>query len=73
LLLASIVLSNIIFFKYIGNSHEYGFYGAIFWSDLLLLAASYMELLPSVLRQIRRVSVSDPPLATASPETSVFG
>ncbi|MBM4423756.1 MAG: DUF2029 domain-containing protein [Chloroflexi bacterium] len=54
LLLASIVISNIVFFNLIGDRIAYGSVGFIFWADLLLLVVSYMELLPSTLRQIRR-------------------
>jgi hypothetical protein len=53
LLLASIVISNIVFFNFIGNRVTYGSVGFIFWADLLLLMASYITLLPSALRQIR--------------------
>ena len=35
--------------------------GFIFWADLLLLVVSYMELLPSALRQIR--TKSDRPMS----------
>lgn len=55
LLLASIICSNIFFFNLIGDHERYGFIGFIFWSNLFLLAASYMELLPSALRQIRTI------------------
>jgi hypothetical protein len=53
LLLASIVISNIIFFNLIGDRVAYGSVGFIFWADLLLLVVSYMDLLPSVLQKIR--------------------
>ena len=56
LLLASIVISNIVFFNFISDRLAYGSVGFIFWSDLLLLVVSYMELLPSALRQIRTTS-----------------
>lgn len=52
LLLASIVISNIVFFNLFGDRFHYGFYGFIFWADLLLLVASYVVLLPPALRQI---------------------
>ncbi len=51
--LASIIISNIVFFNLIGDNVAYGSAGFIFWADLLLLVISYMELLPSVLRQVR--------------------
>ncbi len=53
LLLASIVISNIVFFNLIGDRIAYGSVGFIFWADLLLLVVSYMVLLPLALRQIR--------------------
>jgi hypothetical protein len=53
LLLASIIISNIVFFNLIGDKTHYGSVGFIFWADLLLLVVSYMELLPPALRQIR--------------------
>jgi hypothetical protein len=53
-LLTSIVFSSIFFFNFIGDRFAYGSAGFIFWANQLLLLVSYMELLPSVLRQIRR-------------------
>jgi hypothetical protein len=53
LLLISIVISNIVFFNLYDDQLDYGSYGFIFWADLLLLLATYLEFLPSVLRQIR--------------------
>ena len=53
LIVPSIIVSNIVFFNLLGNSGVYGSVGFIFWANLLLLLASYMELLPSALRQIR--------------------
>jgi hypothetical protein len=53
LLLVSIVFSNIVFFNLFGDFSRYGFYGFLFWSNLLLLMASYMELLPPALRRFR--------------------
>ena len=53
LLLVSIIISNIVFFNLIGNRITYGSVGFIFWADMLLLVVSYMELLPSMLRQVR--------------------
>jgi hypothetical protein len=52
-LVASIVISNIIFFNIFGDRHNYGFYGVTFWTDLLLLITTYIVLLPAALRQIR--------------------
>ena len=59
LLLASIVISNIVFFNSIGDRVAYGTVGFIFWADLLLLVASYMEFTPSTLRQIHITSTSN--------------
>lgn len=51
LLLASIVLSNIVFFYLVGDHLLYGSTGFVFWADLLLLLASYIVVLPIALRQ----------------------
>lgn len=51
LLVASILISNIFFFNLIADNIGYGFIGFIFWADLLLLAISYIALLPSALRK----------------------
>jgi hypothetical protein len=56
LLLVSILISNIVLFNLIGEREVYGSIGFVFWADLLLLVVTYMELLPSVLRQIRTKS-----------------
>ena len=61
LLLTSIIISNIVFFNFIGDRIVYGSVGFIFWADLLLLIVSYMELLPPALRQIR--TKSDRPMS----------
>jgi hypothetical protein len=53
LLLFSIVFSNIVFFNLLGDFFRYGFYGFLFWADLLLLIALYMEFLPPALRCLR--------------------
>lgn len=55
-LLSSIVIASIIFFKFYGDRHHYGFYGFTFWADLLLLAATYIVTLPVALRQVRMAS-----------------
>ncbi|MGE5376674.1 MAG: hypothetical protein ACM3XO_16580, partial [Bacteroidota bacterium] len=52
-LFISIVISNIVFFNLYDDHLQYGSYGFIFWADLLLLLATYLEFLPSALRQIR--------------------
>jgi hypothetical protein len=53
LLLPSMVFSNIVFFNLFGDFSRYGFYGFLFWADLLLLIALYVELLPTALRRFR--------------------
>ena len=53
LLLASTVLPNMVFFNLLGDPYRYGFYGSLFWADLFLLVALYIELLPSALRRLR--------------------
>jgi hypothetical protein len=50
LLLPSMVFSNIVFFNLFGDFTQYGFYGFLFWANLLLLMASYVQLLPPALR-----------------------
>lgn len=56
-LLLSIVFSNIVFFNLLDDFSGYGFYGFIFWANLLLLIALYVEFLPSVLRRSRKNEV----------------
>ena len=58
LLLTSIVISNIVFFNLVGDHFSYGFYGFIFWANLLLLVITYMELLLSALGQIHLQSTA---------------
>jgi hypothetical protein len=53
LLMPSIILSNIFFFILVGHFESYGFYAFLFWADLSLLVALYVELLPPALRQLR--------------------
>jgi hypothetical protein len=53
-LLPSIVFSNIVFFNLFGNFIRYGFYGFLFWANLLLLMALYIQLLPPALRRVQR-------------------
>jgi hypothetical protein len=57
LLLPSIVFSNIVFFNLFGDFFRYGFYGFLFWADLLLLMAMYVEFLPPALRRFRGTDV----------------
>jgi Glycosyltransferase family 87 len=52
LLILSIILSNIIFFNLVGYRYRYDFSGCLFWANLLLLVASYIEILPPALRRI---------------------
>jgi hypothetical protein len=59
LLLPSIVFSNIVFFNLLGDFFRYGFYGFLFWADLLLLMALYVELLPLALRRFRGTDVEN--------------
>jgi len=53
LVLTSIVCSNIVFFNLLGDFTSYGFLGFPFWANLLLLTASYVQVLPPALRQVR--------------------
>jgi hypothetical protein len=53
--LPSVVLSNIVFFNLFGDFTRYGFYGFLFWANLLLLIALYVQLLPPALRQIQKL------------------
>jgi hypothetical protein len=58
LLLPSIVFSNIVFFNFFGNFAVFGFLGFLFWANLLLLVALYVQLLPPALRQIQKPSAA---------------
>lgn len=53
LLLPSIAISNIVFFGLFGDFRSYGFYGFLFWANLLLLLAMYVQLLPLTLRRVQ--------------------
>jgi len=53
LLLVSIAFSNIVFFNLLGSFYRYGFFCFLFWANLFLLMASYVELLPPALRRLR--------------------
>jgi hypothetical protein len=57
LLLPSIFVSNVVFLNLFDNFSGYGFAGFLFWANLLLLIASYVELLPPALRRFRGVDV----------------
>ena len=48
LLLLSITVSNAVFFNVVGDRFRYGFLGFQFWANLLLLAATYVLLIPSL-------------------------
>jgi len=52
LLLLSIIASNVVFFNLFDNFLGYGFIGFLFWADLLLLIATYVELLPPTLHAL---------------------
>lgn len=54
LLFTSIIVSNIFFFNIIGDHIRYGYIGFIFWSNLFLLASTYVELLPIALMSHRK-------------------
>jgi hypothetical protein len=54
LLLPSIVFSNIVFFNLFVDFTRYGFYGFLFWANLLLLMALYVQLLPTALRRVQQ-------------------
>lgn len=49
LLLASIAFSNVVLFNLFRNFSGYGFLAFLFWADLALLIALYLELLPEAL------------------------
>jgi hypothetical protein len=54
LLVPSIVFSNIVFFNLFSDFSRYGFFGFLFWANLLLLVVLYMQLLPPALRMVRQ-------------------
>ncbi|MFC2142338.1 glycosyltransferase family 87 protein [Acidobacteriota bacterium] len=56
LVLPSIVFSNIVFFNLFDDFTRYGFYGFIFWANLLLLIALYVQFLPPALRRVQSPS-----------------
>jgi hypothetical protein len=57
LLLASIALSNIVFYGLFGEFTRYGFSGFLFLANLFLLVALYVELLPPALRRLRAPAI----------------
>jgi hypothetical protein len=57
LVFPSMVFSSIVFFNLFGDFNRYGFYGFLFWADLLLLIALYVEILPAALRRSRETGV----------------
>ncbi|TFH33926.1 MAG: DUF2029 domain-containing protein [Anaerolineales bacterium] len=68
LLVVSVILSNLVFFNLVGDRVLFGSVGFIFWADLLLLASTYMVLLPAALQQnsITRDDNSKPAIAARS-------
>jgi hypothetical protein len=50
LVLVSMLLSNVVLFNIIGDREVYGSLGLVFWADALCLIATYVLLLPQVLR-----------------------
>jgi len=60
LLIVSIIISNIVFFNLFGDHNLFGSIGFIFWANLLLLAASYVELLPAALQKINMTRGDNP-------------
>lgn len=61
LVLLSIVFSNIVFFNLLGNFIHYGFFGFLFWANLFLLIATYVQLLPPALRLIQKQPAANVP------------
>ncbi|MFC2161139.1 glycosyltransferase family 87 protein [Acidobacteriota bacterium] len=55
LLLLSIVFSNIVFFNVFGDFLRYGYYGFLFWANLFLLIATYIQILPPALSEIQKL------------------
>lgn len=53
LIIASIVVSNVVFYDLISDFTRYGSYSFLFWANLLLMIAIYAEVLPLVLRPSR--------------------
>jgi hypothetical protein len=68
LLLPSIVFSNIVFFNLFGNFMHYGYFGFLFWANLLLLIATYIQLLPTALSEIQKLPAAN----TVNPLKSGF-
>jgi hypothetical protein len=58
LLLFSITVSNVVFFNMVGDRVRYGFLGFQFWANLLLLAATYALLIPSLQERKTREAAS---------------
>lgn len=56
LLIISIVISNIAFFNLFGVFVGYSFSGCLFWSNLMILLASYIVLLSPALRRLRALA-----------------
>jgi hypothetical protein len=60
LLIVSVIISNIVFFNLLGDYTRFGSAGFLFWATLFSLAASYVELLPAALQQIRMARGDNP-------------
>lgn len=52
LILLSIAFSSTVFFFLLDSPYRYSYYSFLFWANLLLLAVSYVELLPPALRRL---------------------
>jgi hypothetical protein len=72
LLFVSILISNTIFFNLLNDRHNYGFYGFVFWADILLLITTYIAVLPAALRQIRSSSDDKLSRSEATSTRTVF-
>jgi hypothetical protein len=66
LLLLSITVSNAVFFNVVGDRFRYGFLGFQFWANLLLLAATYVLLIPSLQERLTTEAAAQQ-LAEADP------
>lgn len=51
---ASAVLSSSVFFNWYGDFRNYNWYGSLFWSNMLLLAVLYAQLVPPVMATLGR-------------------
>ena len=53
LLGVSAVLSSSVFFNWFGDFSGYSWYGCLFWSNMLVAAVLYVELVPMVIQSLR--------------------